>query len=176
MPLYDVNEDVDYGQYIDPDTLIKDVKSYARVLKRQSPTSLARKKSLDDMKEVLKDYEIKKSLMPNVVVEDSGPVDIIRDAKWVYENIGRLFYKDDIGLEFLDEDFLKTSPSNGAISMAHYCWNHRKEFFEKFIFTKVVKEEDKKQEKTEAELASELDPTVEGLEKYIEKLEPNDSH
>lgn len=159
---------VKFGQWIDPSTLIRDIKREAR--KKQSPTKLAEEKKQADIDEALREYELKKQLMPNVVVEDRGPVDVIRDAKWVYENIGRLFYRNNLGLEFLDEKFLETAPSNGAISLAHYCWNHRQQFFEKFVFTKVAKE-DREEEKTEEDLAAELDPTFEGLEKYLAKLE-----
>lgn len=161
---------VNFGQWIDMSTLVFDVRKYASELSRQSPTKLAKEKKTADIDEALKEYELKKQLMPNVVVEDTGPVDVVRDAKWVYENIGRLFYRNDLGLEFLDEEFLKSAPSNGAISLAHYCWNHRKEFFEKFVFTKIAKEE-REESKTEEDLAAELDPTFEGLERYLEKID-----
>lgn len=167
--------EIDLSQFIpeNRDVTMAVVRAYAQETQYQSPTALAKEKAEVDettrLEESLRQYELKKMLMPNVVVEDRGPVDVIRDAKWVYENIGRLFIRNDLGLEFLDEEFLATAPSNGAISMAHYCWNHRKEFFEKFIFTKVLKDE--AIEKTEEDLAAELDPTLEGLEKYLEKID-----
>jgi hypothetical protein len=159
---------VNFGKYIDKATLIRDIRKEANV--KRSPTKLAEEKKQSDIDEALREYELKKQLMPNVVIDEAGPVDVVRDAKWVYQNIGRLFYRNDLGLEYLDEEFLKTAPSNGAVSMAHYCWNHRKEFFEKFIFTKVAKE-DREEERSEDDLAAELDPTFEGLEKYLEKID-----
>lgn len=137
---------------------------------RQEPVS--KEKELRDQ---IADAERKQKLMPNVVVEDDGQIDTLRDTKWVYQNIGRLIVRNELGLEQLNEDVLVDAPSNGAIGLAHYCLNDRKAFFEKFVIKILPKDDGSDEtEPSEEELALEHDPSFAGLEQYLQKIEEDE--
>jgi hypothetical protein len=145
-----------------------------KVEKKERKQRVARKRQT--LEEKLKKAEEEQKMMPQVSVVDEGPVDVLRDTKWVYENLGRLIVRNNLGLEQLDEDTLKEAPSNGAIGLAHYCLNDRKAFFEKYALRIMQKEDEDKGEPTEEELAEEHDPDFSDLKQYLQRLEQDDDN
>lgn len=112
--------------------------------------------------------ERERKLMPQVAIEHDEPVNTRRDIEWVYHNMSLLFLRDKgTGLETLNEETLLQAPSNGAIGLASYALNHRKEFFEKFVPKILTKEAE--DGSSEDGYDESVDPDFRGLEQYIEK-------
>ena len=106
----------------------------------------------------------------NVRVKDNGPADPRRDILWVYENLAKLFKTTETGVQILDAAALKTAPSNGAISVAHYAALDRKAFFEKFVIKILPKATEGDGEVSEEEEGENADPTFGELEKYLKEI------
>lgn len=105
------------------------------------------------------------------VTVDDGTEDVLRDVKWVYQNMARLIITAPNGASTLDPKVLKQAPSNGAVGLAQYALDDRKAFFDKFV-TKILPKDDGTSGAVsdEAKLA-ELDPNFTELEKYMRRLQ-----
>lgn len=128
--------------------------------------------------EIRRERELVLNTIPNVVVQDDGKFDPIRDAEWVYRNMNRLFKVDKVlGIERLDEDVLTEAPSNAAVGLAAHALRDKSKFYEKYglILLKQSEKEDADAQ-TEDQLIEELDPSFRGLERYLaEKVPTNDA-
>lgn len=105
-------------------------------------------------------------------------VDILRDIRWVYANLPRIFKTDNLGVERLDENALVTAPSNGCIALAHYALVDKKAFFERFIIKILPKDLDSPADPDAAtgkDDPRETDPGLEDLERYMKGVQPKES-
>lgn len=110
-----------------------------------------------------------------VVVGDTGATDMIRDIRWVYDNMARLCMVTPLGNRVLDVEFLRTAPSNGAVSMATYYRDDAKGFMKSYavkLLPKDVKQDDD-EKASEAERLAEMDPEFETMEKYLRNVNPS---
>jgi hypothetical protein len=106
-----------------------------------------------------------------VVIRDAGATDILRDIRWVYDNMSRLCIVTPLGNRILDVDFLRTAPSNGAVSMATYYRDDAKGFMKTYavkLLPKDAKQDDDKA--TEDELLADMDPEFSTMERYLQNV------
>lgn len=112
----------------------------------------------------------------NIKDGDNSSADILRDIRWVYLNMSRLFVNDTKNkCQKLSVKVLREAPSNGAVGIAHYALADKKAFFEKFVTRILPKDDESKKGPSPDELKSELDPTFDELERYMAKMSPVES-
>jgi hypothetical protein len=104
-----------------------------------------------------------------IIIANGIEGDILRDTKWVYNNMARLIKVARGGIRSLDRKVLKEAPSNGAVGLAQYALDDQKAFFERFVTKILPKDEVAPVGPTEEELKADLDPTLDELSKYIRK-------
>lgn len=139
----------------------------ARIARQEAQIQLLeeRKRKLQ-MEERIRQEEIA-AAAANVVVSEQGSMDLIRDIKWVYEQLADLVLVSESGVRKLNLDILSKSPSNGAIAIAQYARDDPKAFLEKFVLRCVPKDMGPVEVESEAEVEERLDPGFKGLEKYL---------
>lgn len=152
------------------DKMIKQAQKKAELAEREVRLKM---KDLDREEQIANDVAEALSSAAKIKVEEQGPPDIRRDMQWVYDNLADLIcVKEVTGVEYLNEEVLRTAPSNGAIAIAKYALNDQKAFVKECI-QKLMSKDDGK-DKTDEELAEEakeeLDPDFDGLEQYIEEI------
>ena len=112
----------------------------------------------------------------NIKDVDNSSADILRDIRWVYLNMSRLFVNDTKNrCQKLSVKVLREAPSNGAVGIAHYALADKKAFFEKFVTRILPKDDESKKGPSPEELKSELDPTFDELQRYMAKMSPVES-
>jgi hypothetical protein len=127
-------------------------------------------KSLKDKeRKEMRDKEEKEAQVVDVVVEEQGQVDLVRDVEWVYRNLADLILVSESGVRRLDPTLLKKAPSNGAIAIAQYARDNPSGFLEKFILRIMPKVEQMAPQESEAELMEKLDPAFEDLAKFFKE-------
>lgn len=121
--------------------------------------------------------ELVQNAIPNVIVEDDGVFNPIRDAEWVYRNMNRLFKVDRaLGIERLDEEVLKEAPSNAAVGLAAHALRDKSKFYEKYgLILLKSSDKDESDSASEDQLIDELDPSFRGLEKYLAEKVPTNA-
>lgn len=133
-------------------------------------------KKPDPEEELQRERDLIANTIPNVVVQDDGVFNPIRDAEWVYRNMNRLFIVDKrLGIERLDEEVLKEAPSNAAVGLAANALADKQRFYREYglVLLKRSEKEDDESESEEA-LIEELDPSFRGLERYLAEKVPKD--
>jgi hypothetical protein len=103
----------------------------------------------------------------NVVVQDQGPMDLVRDVQWVYENLADLVLVSENGVRQLDIELLSQAPSNGAIAIAQYARDKPDAFLERFVLRCMPKEQNTVEDESDGDREERLDPTFKGLAKYF---------
>jgi len=94
---------------------------------------------------------------------------IVEEIRWVYENWGELFTRDENGTRVFDEEVLKTVPSRGTIAMAHYALINEKGFFDRFVIKLLPKDASKapEEDKLDEDRMAELDPCFKDMENFF---------
>ena len=93
------------------------------------------KKMADQEREELT-QERMRATMPTPIVpyQDGESVDLVRDADWVYANLGALMLIDTTkGIVRINPDTLARAPSSGAVTLATYAVRNPDSFVERFI-------------------------------------------
>lgn len=121
--------------------------------------------------EITKQVEAALKAADGVKVEETGPMDLLRDIQWVYSNLANLFKTTEAGVTMLDAEILKLAPSNGAIAIAQYAAIDKKAFFEKFVVKLLPRGEKAAEavgEDADEEEKENLDPDMGDLDKYMQ--------
>ena len=138
-----------------------------KIAKQEAYIKILEEKKKKLVREELFMKEERGAAAVTVVVQDQGPMDLIRDVKWVYENLADLVLVSESGVRRLDVNLLSKAPSNGAVAIAQYARDDPKAFLEKFVLRCMPKETAVSEVESDEDLEERLDPEFKGLAKYL---------